>query len=683
MTRNLYVRALPLLATLFLVSIFSAEAQKKEKGGKKEVEVKFGDITLQSFDTSLHSFDSSAEAVILHDKGSSYFRESNEGWFKLVFERHQRIKILKKSGMDAANFRITQYRDSRNEEKVEKLKASTWNIEGGKPVETKLSEKEIFKDQLDKNYSQTKFGLPNVKEGSIIDVTYTIVSDFMFNLRPWEFQGAYPRVHTEYVTSIPDFFVYVMIQQGYLPFDNVQTSSVYKRYTLMIGNDPGQSRRPYELPSTENITKWQMNNVPALKREPFTTTLDNHVSKISYQLKEYRFPNQEVSPVMADWIKVGQSLMQNEDFGANLYKNNNWLNDDVAAITRGASTGLEKARALYYHLRNKFSLKEGGGKYMTDNQRNTWKNMKGTAADANLMLVTLLNVAGFKAEPVILSTRDNGVTNEFYPLINQYNYVVCRAVIDSNVFMLDASDPMLGFGSLPLECYNGHARLIRDLPEAYYLRADDVKETKTTIITLFTDPEKPWEGSLSMLAGIYESKSLREKVKDKGLKTIESDIKNALPPESELKDLKLESLDDHDKKVTVKYQLDCSNMKEEDILYINPLLGERTRENLFAAAERKYPIEMPYTFKEVIISNIKVPEGFEVDELPKSTRVKLDEDMGQFEYMIQNQNGMVQLRCVIELKKANFPAEVYGDLREFFTYIVKKQNEQIVLKKKS
>jgi hypothetical protein len=69
--------------------------------------------------------------------------------------------------------------------------------------------------------------------------------------------------------------------------------------------------------------------------------------------------------------------------------------------------------------------------------------------------------------------------------------------------------------------------------------------------------------------------------------------------------------------------------------------------------------------------------------MPKSTRVKLDGGLGQFDYIIQNQGGLIQLRSTIEIKKANFEPEDYQTLRDFFIYVVKKQDEQIVFKKKS
>ncbi len=666
------------LFVFFLLPETQIFAQKK-----KEPVVKVGNIAPADFDPAIHAFDSTSDAVVLYDKGTSYFRESSNGWFQLIFERHQRIKIINKNGMGAANFIIQQYRDSKSEERLEKLRAYTYNLEAGKVVETKLSDKDIYKDQYDKYYSHTKFGLPNVKEGSIIEVAYTIVSDFLFNLRSWEFQGKYPRVYTEYVTRIPDFLVYVSSAQGQYQLERSTKSMPHNYNMISRGESAASSSSRFTLPANDNEISLKLKEVPAMKSEPFTTTTDNYISRISYQLSEYRFPGQAVEPVMQSWPKVAEGLMKDEEFGAALTKSNNWLNDDIKTITANATTDLDKAKALYNYLRDKFSLKSEGGKYMTDNPKNIWKNMKGNTADANLMLTILLRTAGFNANPVLLSTRDNGFTNEVYPLINEYNYVASKLTIDNKAYYLDATNPMMGFGHLPLECYNGHARLITTFPTAELLLADSIRENKTTIINLFMDNEKPWEGSVKSRLGYYESLHLREEIKGSGMEGVQTGIKNALPAEVEMTDLKVDDEKDYDKPVSVSYLLKMEGSSDEDVIYLNPLMGEKTKENLFSAAERKYPVEMPYAFKETIITNVKVPDGYTVDEMPKSARVKLEDDMGQFEYIIQNQDGTIQLRTILELRKANFEPDHYQILREFYIYVVNKHGEQIVLKKKA
>jgi hypothetical protein len=78
-----------------------------------------------------------------------------------------------------------------------------------------------------------------------------------------------------------------------------------------------------------------------------------------------------------------------------------------------------------------------------------------------------------------------------------------------------------------------------------------------------------------------------------------------------------------------------------------------------------------------------VPNGYEVDELPKPMRMKLNEEGdGLFEYLIQQQDNLISLRVKITMKRTYFLPDEYDMLREFFNMIVKKQSEQIVFKKK-
>ena len=120
---------------------------------------------------------------------------------------------------------------------------------------------------------------------------------------------------------------------------------------------------------------------------------------------------------------------------------------------------------------------------------------------------------------------------------------------------------------------------------------------------------------------------------------------------------------------------------DEDIVYFNPMFNETWKNNPFAAEKRIYPVEMPHKMDELYTLNMEVPKGYKVDELPKSVRVKLNENEGMFEYLVVNSNGTIQLRSRLVLYKANFTPDDYETLRDFFSQAVKKQAEQIVFKK--
>jgi len=197
---------------VFLAPAASIFAQEKSK-------IKFGKISPEDFQKKAYEIDSSANAVIIADIGSTEILGNYKGSFSLEFKTFRRAHILNKNGYDVANVEIPIYTDGNAEEELTSLKAYTYNLENGKVVETKLDVKEaVFKDKIDKNRTIKKFTFPNIKEGSIIEYEYKLKSDFIFNLQPWDFQGGYPRLWSEYTVSMPEFYYYVTLSQGYQQF---------------------------------------------------------------------------------------------------------------------------------------------------------------------------------------------------------------------------------------------------------------------------------------------------------------------------------------------------------------------------------------------------------------------------------------------------------------------------------
>ncbi|HXL56490.1 MAG TPA: hypothetical protein VN958_09550, partial [Chitinophagaceae bacterium] len=318
-------------------------------------------------------------------------------------------------------------------------------------------------------------------------------------------------------------------------------------------------------------------------------------------------------------------------------------------------------------------------RFLSQPLKKTFQGRKGNVADINILLAAMLKNAGFEVHPVLLSTRSHGITCDLYPIMTKFNYVITQAKSNDKTFLLDASDPNIGFNRLPAECYNGNARIIADEPMLIDLSADSLMESKLTTVFMIND-EKGLNGSFSTQLGNQESQTIRKKLSATKQEEFFKEIKKNYPMEVELNNAEIDSLKIPEEPVAIKYELNFS-FNDEDIIYFNPVLAEAYKENPFKAAERFYPVEMPSCADETYILNMEVPKGYKVEELPKSARVMLNENEGMFEYIIGESGGHIQLRCRTILKKANFAPEDYQTLRDFFAYIVKKQAEQIVFKK--
>ena len=611
--------------------------------------------------------------------GSSAFEGNNKGWFTLVFKHRKRIKILKKSAFGEATISIPLYSSGSDEERISNLQANTYNLENGNVVKSELEDKSIFKNKLSKNLVEKKFTFPAVKEGSIIEYSYTINSDFLFNLQPWVFQGEYPRIWSEYNVSLPDFFNYVTLSQGYISYSIKDQNSNFRSFSVTV---PGGTAADNHINLSGNVTdfRWVIKDVPALKEEGFTSTIKNHIAKIEFQLSQYRFPNEPVQDIMGNWSTISEKMLKREDFGQDLNKNNNWLDDDMKRIVTGASTPLQRAKLIYSYVRDNFTCTDFSDLYLNTSLKNVLKNKNGSVSDINLLLIAMLHHENIDADPVILSTREHGFANNLYPLMSRYNYVIAEARIDGISYHLDATRHLIGFGKLPSECYNGYAQLIAKEPVPVSLISDSLSETKVTSVIITAENGKT-EGSFQTKLGYYESLATREKIKEKGETDFFKKIRSSYNNDLDLISPGIDSLKIIEQPIGIHYDFKMNDM-DGDIIYFNPMMGEGYKDNFFKAAERKYPVEMPYTFDETYILNMEIPKGYVVEELPKSAKVSFNEGEGLFEYLINKSDVGIQLRSRILMKRANFSAEEYNSLREFFGYVVKKHSGQIVFKKK-
>jgi len=646
--------------------------------------VKFGKVTPADFEVTLKPQDSAAGAVVIADFGLSNFEGNPQGWFTLVFKHSRRIKILRRSGFEAATINIPLYTSGNETEKLEGLRATTYNLENGKVVETRLDDKSIFTDKISKHLINKKFTFPALKEGAIVEFTYTQNSPFLFQLQPWEFQGEYPCLWSEYQVDMPNFFQYATIAQGYVPFFINKSDSRMVTFNM---TDPGGAERSERYSFQDNVVthRWVIKDVPALKEEAFTTTLNNYIAKIEFQLSRYNFPNGFSQDKMGNWLLISEALLKDEDFGADLNKNNSWMDDSLKTITQGAAGNLEKAQRIYAFVRNNFTCTSHGALYASAPLKTTYKNRNGNEADINLLLIAMLHHEKIDADPVILSTRSHGFTSQLYPLIGRYNYVICRMTADSSYRYLDASEPWLGFGKLPTRCYNGYARLLNiERPSSISLNADEMKETKlTTVFVIKGEKGKTLTGHLQSTPGFNEACNIRQRITEKGQQEFAKTLQSAYSGEIGFgANLELDSLKQPDQPLALGYDIQISPDSAADIFYFNPMLSEGYKENPFKAAERVYPVEMPGAIDETYILNMEIPEGYVVDEMPKSAKVLFNEDEGYFEYMIVKNADNIQFRTRVQLKKANFTPEDYNTLRDFFGFIVKKESEQIVFKKK-
>lgn len=660
------------ISFLFSFAAYSQEIQRPE--------IKFGNVSAKDFAAKIYPIDSSAQAVILFRVQKAEYEVDNTGGFNVIYKFHKRMRLLSKNSFDAATVEIPMFTGGTLHDELQKIEAVTYNIDGDQVTATKVDKSSLFKDKVTKGFYVQKFTFPALKEGSIIEYQYTLICPHEQDMKPWIFQDTkYPTLWSEYDMTVPDLYNFLPVPRVYYPYAIDRTERKNESYHIVNRSDFSSANWfTYNAVNTRRI--WAMSDVPALKEESFTTSLSNYLSQIDFYLLSINYPNAAPIPVIKDWYKTADMLLKHENFGAPLFENNGWLKDDLDKIVASVTSDEDRIKAIYYYVRNNFECKDDESILLTQPLRKTFKDRKGSIGDINLLLAAMYYKYGYIVHPVLLSTRSHGKPYEAYPVLNQFDYLVTQVTAGNISYLLDASDRKNAFNKLPDECYNGTARIIDKEPVLISLEADSLTESKLTSIFIISDEKtKGFAGSYTSSLGYYESNDLREKLDKESQEDYFKSEKKEFPFEVQIENPTLDSLKNYDYTVNVKYDFKFS--LDDDLLYINPMFNEATKENPFKSAERTYPVEMPYKINETYVLNMDIPEGYKVDDLPKSTRVKLNENEGMFEYIISANGTKIQLRSKIVFNKATFPPEDYQTLRDFFAFIVKKQSEQIVLKK--
>jgi hypothetical protein len=625
----------------------------------------YGRVSAGIFHPISHLIDSNVNVVVLEDVGKTELQGYFFGW-RVKFMRYRRLLIRNKKGFEAAKITLFFDEDENGARKLPSLRASTWNLEGGKVVQTKVDTADMFVQD-----GEERFSFSNVREGSIVEYTYSVYSGSIYSLRPWDFQGEYPRLKSDYTVSFPAAFNYVFSTQGAFAIPRSVDSS---RQTFSIGLTSYQGLK-YTI-------HWSMNDVPAFEEEPYIFCRNSHVCGVRFQLSEYtNMQTLKRTRINDQWKVLNDKLFKNKAFGGVMNTSKHWERRELRMIVDDTAAGQAKARAVFAYVRDHFMKKDGDIFYGGRPLKEIFKSREGNVAEINLMLTAMLREEGLSADAVILSTRENGLINPYYPLTENFNYVVVRLRMDGKEYFLDASEPKMGFGRLPLECYNGYARAVSERPDSAVLNTDSVVETKFSSFFLADNEAGDGiTGDYTGTQGYYRSEDIRNEIDKDGETSYFEGIRKAFPFDVRITDKHVDSLKEYDLPVTVRYTVDFSK-GGEDHLYINPMMGESIKYDPFSAANRNFPIEMPSAQNEMYVFQMTIPKGYVVEELPKSVKVLLNETEGSYEYRIASDGQNIQLRSVLILKRTHFDPEDYPTLRDFFAAVVKKQGEVIVFRK--
>jgi hypothetical protein len=665
-----------IIIAIFCLTFFSVNAQKFE----------LGKVSIEELQQKTHPIDTSAVAAVLFEKGKVDFDYAQEKGFEITTEVQVKIKIYKKGGYDWAN-KVVGYYIGTNQSKeiVSFSDAITYNLVDGKIVKTKLKSDGEFEEKINKYWARKKISMPNIKEGSIIEFSYRKKSPNFGELTEWNFQTTIPVNHSEFITNLPEYFTYNLNQKGYyFPKVTVEkklrTISYSYREPNAIGQVIANSTSQEKLEFTETKTVYIAENSPAMKEEAFVNNINNYTSSISHELTMIRYPNSAVKSYSTDWETVVKRIYEDEDFGPELNKTG-YFEEDIKTILSGLTSRDEKIGAIFNFVKSKVKWNDYLGYSCNEGVKTAYKNKTGNVAEINLMLTAMLRYAGLSANPVLLSTRSNGIA--LFPNRTAFNYVIAAVEVENDLVLLDATEKFSAPNVLPSRDLNWYGRIIRKEGSSAEVELSPKMLSKDiTNMSYAINTDGSISGKLRRQMSDHVALSFRQDyvgvATESYLEKLENRNNNV-----EISEYKRENEADLSAQVVEFYAF--KDTKSTEIIgskiYISPLLFLSSSENPFKQEKREYPVDFGFPFEDKYNVIIDIPEGYVVESIPTAINLTTGDGIGTFKYIIANNGNKIQLQLTTDINAAIVPAEYYDILKEFFKKMIEKQNEKIVLKK--
>lgn len=658
--------ALPLLCSLFLsIPVFA---------GRPPIDDAFFQKHLR---TTRYPLDTAASAVVLYEAGSAEISPLN---FQMVRSVRRVIQVLRPGAVSVADVSVSTFTPGRSYARVQKVRGTTYNLgQDGKMVATPMDRITVQRVEQGNSVEETRFSLPAVRAGSIIDYSFEIDEDLAMLMAEWNFQAQYPTLYSEFRFAAPAPLTFATLRQGGVRFSNVSTARA-----MAEGLDSWTETENSVADMQSHI--WVRRNVPGAEPEPHSAYVENFTQRIELKFTGFKFrPGQEVK-MLDSWEKVNDHLFDNTKFYGRLRGIHARIDKKSEELTAGVSDSLEKARRLFRYVRDDMRCtNDGEGIFCATGLDEVMERRTGSGPELNLLLVTLLRKAGLRADPLVYSDRESLRPTKSFVTLARFNRTACRLQIGSSTYLLDASGKENAFGRLPASGYNGYARVVNKAGEELDLSTEQLAD-RSAIMLMPDGAGSDGRMMLRQQFGAVEAAKLRaawRKEPERVVGYLES-IASGLPLEASVLDHRLAGLSDPDSDLVLTATMTVRWPANGGTVLLQPAWMRAFPDNPFRRDTRVAPVEMPATLDRTFSLNLYVPEGYEPEALLPPTRVVLDEK-DEFKHNLEYnaESRLLKFTSRLRMRRAVFAAEEYDLLKIFVEKTMEEEAKPVVLKKKA
>jgi hypothetical protein len=385
------------------------------------------------------------------------------------------------------------------------------------------------------------------------------------------------------------------------------------------------------------------------------------------------------------------------------------MKQKVAELTASASTTLAKMQAIAAFMQKDVryvAIELGIGGWQPHPARDVYSHKYGDCKDKATLMSAMLKEIGVDSYHVVINTNRGGVTPDTPPHMYWFNHVILGIRLPDNVndpsliaiynhpklgriLIFDPTSEVVPFGQLRGHLQSNYGLLVtEDGGELIQLpQLETSASGQQRIAKLKLSPEGTLSGDVTeILRGdfaAYQRYELRSVSKDADrIKHIESVLSRSLGT-FQITSAKVGNLDIHELPFEYIYSFAALNYAKNagDLLLVRPrVVGNWASDILEKKEPRKYPVEFSGPMKNTDAVEIKLPAGYEVDELPQAADAEYS--FGSYHSKCEVKDGALLYIRTLEYKELSVPVDKLDQLKKFYRIIATDERSTAVLKPK-
>ena len=441
-----------------------------------------------------------------------------------------------------------------------------------------------------------------------------------------------------------------------------------------IANDTPNAQEP-EVSYTGNDTVvyiWKYGETPALTIEEGMPHINNIVPRLRYSS-------------IADWNDV---YLWYKELAKGRYTPNAQIEEKVQQLTENLTTESEKIRAIYHFVAANIryvGIELGQSAYQPSSATEVFQVQYGDCKDKTTLLISMLDLVGIKAYPVLMSIAPYEQVDTTLPALSQFNHMIAAIPTGTNTYIwLDPSSTTCSYGDLPYSTQGRTGFLIADTHGQFVktpvFPADANRLVSITDMTLNTHGTV--EGTLHIrTSGQYDlnTRWAYQQIQPRAMKaTLATELSQQFPgiqivwhEMSDLNELKIP--------VEIKLGFRVENYAtplSKNMLMPLPIDEFGEYAEAFADDQRVYSLDFGYPTHVEKTIRIQIPDGWSAT-LPEDSHHTMES--AEFTRQYRQVDNIITYRLLFTLKNKILPAIAYPAAKLLFTSLASEDGSHLLL----